>query len=164
MRRFASAIPAVLATVVAVLTLSTGTALADGGGHGGGHKAAQASHQKADHHKRKAKHPKKIKSIVTMTGVISDTPTATIGSTSDTATSTITIAVKGGERTLHGATVTVTIDTYTVVRRAGTPDATAADLQKGDHVSVRARRMPDGSWLALRVNASPPEPDGTKDD
>jgi len=160
----------VLATAVAVVTLSTGTALAQGSEHGG-HSGAKASHAKqaeqqqgteAEHHK--SKKPKKMKSVVTLTGVISDTPTATIGSGSDTATSTITIAVKGGERTLHNSTVVLTLDKFTVVRRAGTPDATAASLQKGDHVSVKARRMPDGSWLALRVNARPAKPEGTKSD
>jgi hypothetical protein len=145
-RRFATAVPTVAATVIAVVTLSTGTALAHGPQaehRAGPHKAAE-SHAKPVH----------VKPLITLTGVLSDTPTATVATPgSDTATSTITITVKGGERSLHRAVVVLTVDKSTVVRRGDGP-ATAADLRRGDHVSVRARRMPDGSWLALRVNAS----------
>jgi hypothetical protein len=146
-RRFATAVPAVVATVIAVLTMTTGTALAHG-------KAPVVAHQKAEHAKKKVQHPK-VKPLLTLTGVITATPTATIGSASDTATSTITIAVKGGARELHRTTLVLTLDKNTVVRR-GDAKATPADLRRGDHVSVRVRRMPDGSWLGLRVNASAP--------
>lgn len=152
MRRLATAVPTVVATVAAVLTLSTGTALA----HSSEHSAGQRSHvEHASHssHGHDGKKGKKTKPIVTLTGVISDTPTATIGAASDPATSTITLAVKGGERAMHAVTLVLTLDSMTVVRR-GDRAATAADLVKGDHVSARVRRMPDGSWLALRVNAS----------
>lgn len=145
MRRLARAVPAVLATVLAVLTLSAGPALAHGGHDGHGAKPKAATHH--------AKPVKKVKTLVTLTGVVSDTATATIGTASDTATSTISIAVKGGERSLHRTVVVLTVDKSTVVRR-GDHKATASSLRKGDHVSVRARRMPDGSWLALRINAS----------
>lgn len=169
MRRLATAVPTAVLAVAAVLTLSTGTALA----HGPEHAARSAHGGSATHHAKKAEKGQKgqkPKPLVTMSGVISDTPTATIGapggspsdtatatigSASDTATSTITIAVRGGERALHMTTVVLTLDSSTVIRR-GDRAATAADLSKGDHVSVRARRMPDGSWLALRINASGP--------
>lgn len=150
MRRIAIAVPTVMLMTASVLSFTAGSAMAQGP-----HKAKAAHSTKAAHHTHKAK-PHKVKALVTMTGIISDTPTATIatgGTASDTATSTITIAVKGGARELHGKTVVVTLDKNTVVRRNG--PASATDLAKGDHVSVRARRMPDGSWLALRVNASP---------
>jgi hypothetical protein len=132
-RRLARAVPAVLVTVAAVLAGSTGTAL------------AHSEHRSAPHHVQKV--------LVTLTGVVSDTATATIGTASDTATSTISIAVKGGERSMHHKRVVLTVDKSTVVRR-GDRRATVASLRKGDHVSVRARRMPDGSWLALRINAA----------
>ena len=158
MRRSATAVPAVVAMVVALLALTTGTALAKGVGRSAGvtthAKASHAAPKKAEPVKKKAAHPK-VKPLVTLTGVITDTPTATIGSASDTATTTITIAVKGGARELHRTTLVLTLDKNTVVRR-GDVRATPADLRRGDHVSVRARRMPDGSWLGLRVNASGP--------
>jgi hypothetical protein len=160
-RRCATAVPAVVATVIAVLTLTTGTSLAQGSERSGGATHAKATHAAAHQVKpvkkapvRKGAHPK-VKPLVTLTGVITATPTATIGSASDTATTTITIAVKGGARELHRTTLVLTLDKNTVVRR-GDAKATPADLRLGDHVSVRARRMPDGSWLGLRVNASGP--------
>ncbi|MCU1591475.1 MAG: hypothetical protein JWP11_2731 [Frankiales bacterium] len=161
MRRLATAVPAVVTTVVAVLTLSTGTALAHGPERGSSH--AKPAHSRADHGKKHKAHKPKVEPLVTMTGVISDTPTATLGSSSDTATSTITLTVKGGERSLHTATVVLTLDKSTVVRR-GDAAATPSDLVLGDHVSVRARRMPDGSWLALRVNACAPPVESREDD
>lgn len=175
MRRLTTALPIALLTAAAVLTLSAGTAVAASSerGHGKGSHSERAdkhgkdSRHAADHSKKakgkkdkadkrhkgdRSEHGRKVtKAIVTFTGIVSDTPTATIGS--DTATSTITIMVKGGARELHGRTVVVTLDRFTVVRR-GDHAAQAGDLAKGDHVSVRARRMPDGSWLGLRVNAS----------
>jgi hypothetical protein len=136
-RRLPAAVPAVVTTVVAVLTLMTGSALASPKGHEPAHKA----------------HPKRV---VELTGVLTDTPTATIAiAPSDTATATITMAVKGGDRRMHRTVVTLTLNAATVVRR-GDKRATAADLRKGDHLSVKARRLADGSWLALRVNASAP--------
>jgi hypothetical protein len=151
-------VPAVVAMVVALLALTTGTALAKGLERSAGAtthaKATHVAPKKAEPVRKKAAHPK-VKPLVTLTGVITATPTATIGSASDTATSTITIAVKGGARELHRTTLVLTLDKNTVVRR-GDARATAADLRRGDHVSVRARRMPDGSWLGLRVNASGP--------
>src|SRR5947208_1285380 len=190
-RRLATAGLAV-ATTAAVLTLSTGTAFAHEPHHAG--HGARASHGKSSH-----RHHPKAKVLITLTGVVSDTPTAVVvtpaptestsptptdsaspvatdsaspvatesaspvatdsaspvatdsaspapspSATSDTATSTLTVVVKGGERSLHGKTVVLTLDKNTVVRR-GDHAATAADLRPGDHVSVRARRMPDGS-------------------
>lgn len=164
MRRLATAVPTAAAAVVAVLTLTAGPALAHG---------PQATHETA-RHSAATKHEqhRPAKTLVTLTGVLSDTPTAAIAVlapssdtstvgiapavSSDTATSTITVAVKGGERSLHRTVVVLTLDASTVVRRGDQP-ATAADLRRGDHVSVRARRMPDGTWRALRVNASPRE-------
>jgi hypothetical protein len=136
-RRIATALPTVVATIAAVITLSTGTAL--------------AHTSKVEHHK--------VAPVATLTGVVtatpSATPTATIATpSSDTATSTITIAVKGGHRAAHRTLVVLTMDKSTVVRR-GEHRASVADLRNGDHVSVRAVHLPDGSWLALRVNASP---------
>lgn len=169
MHRRPTAVAAVLTTVVAVIGLSAAPALAKGKpvAH------AKAEHGSSAHHGKAAKpkpKPHKVHPLVTFTGVISDTSTATTvvaapstdtstASTEPTATapssatSTVTIAVKGGARELHATTVVLTLDASTVVRR-GDRAATAADLRKGDHVSVRARRMPDGSWLGLRVNAS----------
>jgi hypothetical protein len=150
-------VPAAVATVVAVLTLMTGTALASSKGHESGQEAkashSEAAHEAADKPKHKAR-PK----VVELTGVLTDTPTATIGvPAGDTATATITMAVKGGERRMHRTVVTLTLTSATVVRR-GDRRATAADLRKGDHLSVKARRLADGSWLALRVNAAAPRP------
>jgi hypothetical protein len=152
---------AVIPTTLFALTLLASPALAEGhggasGAHGGDHQASAKPHgghgegQKSKHHKPKVHH-------VTLVGVISDTPTATIGSGSDTATSTITINVRGGDRAEHGMrSLVITLDKDTVVRRNG--PAKASDLKLGDHVSVKARRLADGSWLATRVNASAPEP------
>jgi hypothetical protein len=138
-RRLPAAVPAVVTTVVAVLTLMTGSALASPKGHEPAHKAQ----------------PKRV---VELTGVLTDTPTATIAMLpSDTATATITMVVKGGDRRAHRKVVTLTLNATTVVHR-GNKRATAADLRKGDHLSVKARRLADGSWLALRVNASAPRP------
>lgn len=153
MRRLAAVLPA---TFIA-LTLIAGPAVADGSNHGG----RGGDHQSAgEHHgsKHEKKHHKPKKHDITLVGVISDTPTATITPPgSDTATSTITIDVKGGDREQHGVkSLVITLDKNTVVRRNG--PATAADLRKGDHVSIKARRLADGSWLASRVNASAPEP------
>ena len=159
MRRLTTAVPAVLATVVAVLTLSTGTALAHGSEHPAGAKVAHA--QESEHHHGN-KRAKKARPVVEVTGVVSDTPTATIGSASDTATSTITLTVKRGERSLRGMTVVLTVDRLTVVRRGGRA-ASASDVVKGDHVSAKLRRMPDGSWLALRLNASGRHEDAADD-
>jgi hypothetical protein len=154
-------VPAAVTTVVAVLTLMTGTALASSKAHDSGQKA-KASHSTTAHKaaakpKHKAK-PKPKPKVVELTGVLTDTPTATIGvAAADTATATITMAVKGGERRMHRTVVTLTLTSATVIRR-GDRRATAADLRKGDHLSVKARRLADGSWLALRVNAAAPRP------
>ena len=67
MRRLARAVPAVLASVVAVLTLTTTPALA--------HDGHQAEPKAAGHHAKH--HAQKV--LVTLTGVVSDTATATIG-------------------------------------------------------------------------------------
>jgi hypothetical protein len=156
-------VPAAVATVVAVLTLMTGTALASSKAHESGQKAeawhSETAHKAADKPKHKAR-PK----VVELTGVLTDTPTATIGvPAGDTATATITMAVKGGERRTHGTVVTLTLTSATVVRR-GDRRATAADLRTGDHLSVKARRLADGSWLALRINAAPRPPKVAKPD
>jgi hypothetical protein len=107
--------------------------------------------------------PKKpVVRVIELNGIVSDTATATIPVVSDTATVTIsdtpvtsiTIKVKGGERSLHGKTVTLAVDGKTVVRR-GARGATLASLRAGDRVSVLARRLADGRWYALRVNAAP---------
>ena len=110
-------------------------------------------------------HPKpapKAHRVVELTGVVSDTATVTIAVPSDTSTVTIsdtpsasiTIKVKGGARSLHGTTVSLVVDRRTVVRR-GVRGATVADLRAGDHVSVKAQRLDDGRWYALRINAAP---------
>jgi hypothetical protein len=162
-RRIATAVPVAVATVLAVLTLSTGTALAHDGGarHEGRAQGEHARHgehgEHADHGDHGDKRGKRAHSLVILAGVVSDTPTATIGTTSDTAsdtaTSTITILVQSGERALRGQTVVVTVDKSTVVRsEEGRGSATA--LRRGDQVCVLARRMPDGSWLALRIKAA----------
>lgn len=178
MRRLTTALPVALLTAAAVLTLSAGTAVAAGSERG--HGKASSHSERADKHGKDSRHAadhskkakgkqnkadkrhegdrsehgrKDSKAVVTFTGILSDTPTATIGSDTATSTIKITVTVKGGARELHGRTVVVTLDRFTVVRR-GDHAAQAGDLAKGDHVSVRARRMPDGSWLGLRVNAS----------
>ena len=175
MRRLASAAFAVLATA-AVLTASTGIASAQDRKPETHGKAAHAKVEKPKAEKPRAEKPRaekprppKVKVLVTMAGVVADTatvgialpapsdspaPEVTARPVADTATSTITIAVKGGERSLHWTKVVLTFDKNTVVRRGDAP-ATAADLRRGDHVSVRARRLPGGGWLALRVNAAP---------
>jgi hypothetical protein len=159
-RRIATVVPAAIATVVAVLTLSTGTALAHDKG-GSGHAKASHAVTKAEHkgehkgeHGQKGEHHK-VKPLLTLVGVVSDTPTTTIGSGSDTATSTITLDVRGGKRGGKAKTAVLTVDKSTVVRR-GDAAATAADLKPGDVVVARVRRMPDGSLLALRVRAWAP--------
>lgn len=155
MRRRALLVPApFVALILLTSPILTGPALASQEGH-----HAQAKKHSAEHGQHKSKPHKKESTLV---GTISATPTATIStprSDSSTATTsapsdtaTITIAVKGGSREQHGRTVVVTLDKNTVIRRHG--PATAADLRKGDHVSVKARRLPNGSWLATRVNAS----------
>lgn len=158
MRRLATAVPTVVMTVAALLTLSAGTALAHGRTEGRSRPAAPhtAVHHGGDH-RDVGKHRggrSGNRELVTLTGLVSDTATAVIDPTSDTATATITIVVKGGERTAHNTTVTLTLDRNTVIRR-GDGSASAADLRKGDHVSVRARRLTGVGWLALRINASP---------
>lgn len=146
MRRLAAVLP----TTCAALLLLSAPALA---APSHARSTAHTQHAKHAEHGKHAKHAKPKVHDVTLVGVISDTPTATIGTApSDTATSTITITVKGGDRASHGTVVTVTLNNKTVVRR-GEGAATAADLQLGDHVSVRARKAQDGSWLATRVNA-----------
>jgi hypothetical protein len=151
-----AAVPAAVTTVVAVLTLMTGTALASPKGHASAHQATVSHSEKAHHEKAGHRSKAKPKRVVELTGVLTDTPTATIATTSsDTATATITMAVKGGERRMHRTVVTLTVNAATVVRR-GDKRATAADLVTGDHLSVKARRLADGSWLALRINASAP--------
>lgn len=146
MRRLAT----VLSATAAALLLVSAPAFATPG-----KSAKPATH--AEHHKAKpakpVKKPVKPREI-TLTGVLSATPTATIAVPSDTATSTIVIKVKGGERSLHGKTVRLTVDRKTVVRR-GARGTTLADLRLGDHLSVRARKVADGSWYAYRVNAAP---------
>jgi hypothetical protein len=152
-----AAVPAAVTTVIAVLTLMTGTALAAPKAHDSGQKAKASHSEKAHKAAAKPKHKAKPK-VVELTGVLTDTPTATIAvPASDTATATITMAVKGGEHRMHRTLVTLTVNPSTVVRR-GDRRATVADLRKGDHLSVKARRLADGSWLALRVNASAPRP------
>ena len=156
MRRLAAVLP----TTCAALLLLSAPALA---APSHGKPADRPTHT---HHVQPKHKPKPKVHDVTLVGVTSDTPTATIAptptSTSDTPTatvtptsdtSTITITVKGGDRASHGQVVTLTLDSHTVVRR-NDASATAADLQLGDHVSVRARKAADGSWLATRVNAS----------
>jgi len=167
-RRLVAVVPA---TFIA-LTLIAGPAMADGGHHGGkggDHKASGQHHAAKPKHEKKHHKPKKHD--ITLVGVISDTPTATITPSdtstatvsSDTATSTITIDVKGGDREHHGVkSLVITLDKNTVVRRNG--PATAADLRKGDHVSIKARHLENGTWLASRVNASAPEPAKPEDD
>jgi hypothetical protein len=164
-RRLATAVPAVLATVLAVLTLSTAPAFAHDGGRDGGtsSRAAHGEHGEHGEHGDHGEHAKKkLKPLVTFTGVVADTATATIALPSDTATSTIRIAVKGGERTLHHRLVVLTVDKSTVVRRGGRP-VPVAGLAPGDRVAVRARRMPDGSWLALRINVAGRHDRGERD-
>ena len=151
MRRLAT----VLSAAGAALVLVAAPALATPG------KARPAPHgQQVKAHPAKA-HPKKpvkkpVKRQIELTGVVSDTGTATVAldGPSDTATVGITIKVKGGERSLHGKTVRLSVDSKTVVRRGPRP-ATVADLRRGDHVSVKARRLADGTWYAVRVNAAP---------
>jgi hypothetical protein len=147
-RRLATAVPAVLATVLAVLTLSTAPAYAHDGEHGehGDHGRAEHSHS--------GEPAQQLKPLVTFTGVVSDTATSTIALPSDTATSTIRVEVKRGERSLRHTVVVLTVDKSTVVRR-GERHAAPVSFHDGDRVSVRARRMPDGSLLALRINVAP---------
>jgi hypothetical protein len=184
-----------LVATAAVLTASAGTASAQDRKSETHGKTAPAT---VEHKKPKAEKPRhpKVEVVVTMTGVVTDTPTAgiavpastdspvvvmedspatevtptpaadvtptpaadptagTLAPAADPAVGTLTIAVKGGERSLHRVKVVLTVDGHTVVRRGDAP-ATVADLRPGDHVSVRARRLPDGGWLALRVNAAP---------
>jgi hypothetical protein len=110
-------------------------------------------HAKAKPVAKPVKAPAKpVKREIALTGVLSDTPTATIAS--DTSTGTISFRVKGGERSLQGKVVSLTADSKTVVRR-GLDAATLADLRGGDHVAVKARRLTDGTWYAYRVNAAP---------
>ena len=149
----------VLSTAAAALLLVSAPALAAPGkaparpaGHAAGHAVEHA----------KPAPRKPVQRVIELTGVLSDTATATIAVPSDTSTvtisdtpsATITIKVKGGERSLHGKTVSLVVDGKTVVRR-GVRHATVADLRAGDRVSVQARRLADGRWYALRVNAAP---------
>ena len=144
----------VLSAAAAALLLVSAPALAAPG------KATSKSH--AATHAAKPAPKKPVVRVIELTGVLSDTATATIAVPSDTATVTIsdtptasiTIKVKGGERSLHGRAVTLAVDGKTVVRR-GTRGATLASLRLGDRVSVRARKLADGRWYALRVNAAP---------
>jgi hypothetical protein len=160
-RRFATVVPTVVASVVAALTLTTGTALAQAGGGDGPAKGSHAVAKQAEHkgeHGKQDKHGKKdkrprVKPPVLLVGVVADSPTATIGS--DTATSTITLTVPAGRRAAQPRAVVVTIGKSTVVRRAGSP-STAAALRPGDLVATWVRRMPDGRLLALRVLAWAP--------
>lgn len=140
----------VLSTSAAALLLVSAPALAAPGtpAHPVPHRSSHA-----------APHGKPAPRVVELTGVLSDTATATISDTptasiSDTPTASITIKVKGGERSLHGKTVTLSVDGKTVVRR-GVRGAKVTDLRAGDRVSVRARRLADGRWYAVRVNAAP---------
>lgn len=166
MRRLAAVLPT---TCAALLLLSAPALAAPSHAKPTSH-ASHASHATHATHVRHASHakpkhkPKPVVHDVTLVGVISDTPTATIATgSSDTPTatigatpsdtSTLTITVKGGDRASHGSVITLTLDRRTVVRRGEAP-ATAADLRLGDHVSVRARKTADGSWLATRVNAA----------
>jgi len=158
---------AVLPTTCAALLLLSAPALAAPSHAKPTAHATHVSHAKPTV-KPKPKHkPKPVVHDVTLVGVISDTPTASVAPapTADTPTvtltptsdtSTVTITVQGGDRVSHGQVITLTLDSKTVVRRGDAP-ATAADLQLGDHVSVRARKTADGSWLATRVNAAAPD-------
>jgi hypothetical protein len=152
-RRFAT----VLSMSVAALLLVSAPALAAPGKavHAKPHAVSKA----VSHGKPAPKKP--VKRVVEVTGVLSDTATAKISDTStatlsDTppATITIKVRVKGGERSLHGKTLSLVVDGKTVVRR-GARGAALASLRPGDKVSVRAARLADGRWYALRVNAAP---------
>ena len=160
MRRLATIAP----VAVAALALMGAPAMADGHGHASAHAAKQhkshSDHGDGDHKVR----PKPHKAHqVTLTGFISATPTATIGSMpSDTATVTVTVK-GGGGGALRGATVTVVIDMNTVVRRKG-PGRSAADLRLGDHVSVRGFLVPatattPATLYATRLNAAAAKPE-----
>lgn len=157
MRRLAAVLPATFAA----LTLLAVPALAEGGHHSEGTSGSSSS--ASEHHGEHGDHHKKPRRVE-LVGVISDTPTATIATpSSDTATSTITIDVKGGHRAEHGVRhLVITLNKDTVVRRNG--PATASDLKLGDLVTVKARHLDDGSWLALRVNAHPARPAKRHDD
>ena len=145
----------VLSTSAAALLLVSAPALA-APGRAPAHPAAHA----VSHAKPAPKKP--VQRVIELTGVVSDTGTATIAVPSDTSTvtmsdtpsATITLKVKGGERSLHGKTVSLVVDGKTVVRR-GVRGAKVADLRVGDRVAVQARRLGDGRWYALRVNAAP---------
>jgi hypothetical protein len=149
-RRLATVLSVTGAALLLVVTPAlAGPAKARPAGHG--------QHAKAEPVHKPAKAPARpVKREIALTGVLSDTATATIalGTASDTATVTLTIKVKGGERGLHGKVVTLTADGKTVVRR-GVRSATLADLRRGDHVAVKARRLADGTWYAYRVSAAP---------
>ena len=181
MRRLATVLPATLAALV----LLTAPALAAGphaahtstskqasaeqrSGHDG--KAGKAGKDKKDKKDKKEKSTPKKAHDITLSGVLSDTPTATMRSDSstatmssdsststmksDTATTTIVVFAKGGSREFHHKTVKLVADGKTVVRR-GDGRATLADLRKGDHVSIKARRLADGTLYAYRINAAP---------
>jgi len=145
----------VLSTSAAALLLVSAPALA-----APGKAPAHAPTHAVSHPKPAPRKP--VQRVIELTGVVSDTGTATIAVPSDTSTvtmsdtpsATITVKVKGGERRLHGKTVSLVVDGKTVVRR-GVRGATLADLRVGDRVAVQARRLADGRWYALRVNAAP---------
>lgn len=84
---------------------------------------------------------------------------------------TVTVKVKNASpakankalaRALRNATITVTTDTKTVVRK-GTAPATLAALLVGDKVSIKAKCNTVAPFvcLASRINAATPTPTGS---
>ena len=72
----------------------------------------------------------------------------------------LTLADKGGSKDLHGTDVTVTVPDTAHIRRGG--PAVLADLQPGDHVSVKGARTEEG-LVARHVHASVPDSEDTTD-
>lgn len=164
MRRLATVLPATLA---ALILLTAPALAASPHTHASKSKHATAGQSHAKPHKAKPvkQHKPKRAHDITLSGTLSDTPTATMSSdtptatmSSDTATTTIVVFAKGGTREFHNKTVTLLADGKTVVRR-GDGSATLADLRKGDHVAVKVRRLADGTLYAYRINAAPREND-----
>lgn len=68
----------------------------------------------------------------------------------------LTVAVKGGAKSLRGTEAVITVAADARISRDDVA-ATLADILAGDHVSVRGARR-DGVLVASRLNASSPEP------
>lgn len=165
MRRLAILVPVI---VTAVVALGAPAIAADGSPAASRPQVVKQHRADGGEHGHKGK-----KHGLTLSGMISDTPTVTIGAAPAVAgaaassSATLTVTIRGGAGKLRGIKVAVVVDANTVIRRGG-PGKTVADLKFGDHVSVRGRLLPSTvagpvTIYAFRINASPRDDDESGD-